>query len=213
MPPDAYVVRYGGRGMLRGLAGLLVTAAIVAYCVVYPRSVVSQIIGFVFAAGILFASLVELRKAGRREIVFAVHPGGVYFGSDVIKDDVPWSRICAVELFTEYVSGFKSGSWYKCVGVRSPGTRQISRPGNGPAMWGATDRELRYFVDANRADLLPGADGTIRYAYRRMSGWRLDPQRLAVAVARYAPSVPVINGQNYPPRLSPGDAQTARRNR
>ncbi len=102
-PPDAYVVRYGGRGMLRGLAGLLVTAAVVAYCVVYPRSAVSQVIGFLFA--------------------------------------------------------------------------------------------------------------TIRYAYRRMSGWRVDPQRLAVAVASYAPSVPVINGQNYPPRLSPGDAQTARRNR
>jgi hypothetical protein len=213
MSPDAYVVRYGGRGMLRGLAGLLVTVVIVAYCVAYPRSVVSQVIGFLLAAGVLVASLAELRKASRREIVFAVHQGGVYFGSEAIKDDVPWSRICAVELFTEYVSGHKSGSWYKCVGVRSPGTSQISRPGNGPAIWGTTDRELRYFIDANRADLLPGADGTIRYAYRRMSGWRLDRNQLAAAVARFAPAVPVINGQNYPPHLSFGDAQTARRNR
>jgi hypothetical protein len=211
--PDAYVVRYGGRGLLRGLGGLVAAAAIVIFCLVYPRSVLSQVIGFLFAAGVLFASLVELRKATSRDVVFAVHAGGVYFGSDLIKDDVPWSRICAVELFTEYVSNLKSGSWYKCVGVRSPGTRQISRPGNGPAMWGSTDREIQYYVDANRADLLPGADGTIRYAYRRMSGWRADPQRLAAAVGRFAPGVLVISGQNYPPPFSSGDVRTARRNR
>ena len=199
LSPGAYVVRYGGLSLSRGLLGIAATGAIVAFCLVYHKSVASQVVGFLFAAAVLIASLTELRKGIAREVVFAVHPGGVYFGSGPVSEEVPWSKICAVELFTEVVSRHNSASRYRCVGVRTPGTRQTARPGSGPAIWGSTDREIKYYVDASRADLLPGADGTIRYAYRRMSGWRADGNRIAAAVARYAPNVPVIKGQDYPP--------------
>jgi hypothetical protein len=199
--PDAYVVRYGGLGVVRGLACLLGAVAIVVFTYAFRHSAVSQ--GFAIFFGIIIALIGagELRKAARREIMFAVHAGGVYFGSDNVKDNVPWNQVRAVELFTERQTGFKSNSKWRCVGVRSVGTRQYQRPGNGPAASALPQAAVNYYVDANRADVLPGADGTIRWAYRRMSGWRVSRPELAAAVARYAPAVPVIDGPDYPPRL------------
>jgi len=69
----------------------------------------------------------------------------------------------------------------------------------------------QYYLQAGRPDLIPGADGTIRFAYRRMSGWRVNPAQLAAAVSRFAPDVPVISGMNYPPPMSTAEALAVRR--
>ena len=71
----------------------------------------------------------------------------------------------------------------------------------------------RYFDDAGRRDLLPGADGTIRWACRRMTGWRVDRNRLEDALRRYAPDVTIIDGPDWPPALSVSDAMAAGRAR
>jgi hypothetical protein len=209
--PGSYVVRYGRRGVLGTLAGLLVAIAVTTWTFASGRPVLTDLVCLAFDAGLLIALGTDLSRAARREIQFAVHQGGVYFGSDRIKDDVPWSRISAVEFFRESTPGTRTTTVHRCVGVRSPGTEQPRRPGNGAAAQPVPERSLAFMLDAGRPDLLPGYDATIRYAYRRMSGWRADPARVAEAVARYAPAISVIKGQDWPAAITRADAYTARR--
>ncbi len=68
---------------------------------------------------------------------------------------------------------------------------------------------VRYLQDARRPDLIPGADGTIRWAYRRMQGWRASRARVVTAVRLHAPQIPVIGSPNWPPELSPVEALSA----
>ena len=154
------------------------------------------------------------RLVGRREVVLAVHAGGVYFGSGRPPETVPWDVIRAVELFCETESHLgSSASVYRCIGVRATGTRQVRRPGSGPAASPQTPAAVRYYIDAGRADLVDGAGGTIRYAYRRMSGWRVSRADLAAAVWRFAPDVAVIDGPDYPPPVRLADETSAWRQR
>jgi hypothetical protein len=55
---------------------------------------------------------------------------------------------------------------------------------------------------AGGPSLIPGSDGTIRYANRRMTGWRVNRPRLAQAVQRYAAGAPLIDRPRYPPALN-----------
>lgn len=50
-------------------------------------------------------------------------------------------------------------SRYRCIGVRSLGTRQTHRPGNGSAASPLGQRAEQYCIDAGRPDVIPGADG------------------------------------------------------
>ena len=152
------------------------------------------------------------RLMGGREVVFAVHAGGVYFGSGRPRETVPWDLVRAVELFRETESHLgPSATVFRCIGVRATGTRQVRRPGSGPAAAPQTAEETQYFIDAGRPDLIDGADGTIRYAYRRMSGWRVSRADLAAEVWRFAPDVAVIDGPDYPPPVRMADASAAYR--
>ena len=154
------------------------------------------------------------RLVGRREVVFAVHAGGVYFGSGRPPETVPWDLIRAVELFREMEPHLgPADTVFQCIGVRATGTRQVRRPGSGPAAEPQTLDSVQYYIDARRPDLIDGADGTIRYAYRRMAGWRVSRADLAAAVWRFAPDVAVIDGPDYPPTVRMSDATAARRQR
>jgi hypothetical protein len=108
--PDAYVVRYGGLGVLRGVAALVGCLAIADVLVADHRSVSGDVVGALFVILLGFFGIGELRKASRRDVMFALHPAGVYFGSGSFKDNVPWSKICAVEFFTERVVHNRSTS-------------------------------------------------------------------------------------------------------
>ena len=153
----------------------------------------------------------DVGRVRRGEVLFAVHRGGVYFGSDPVIDDVPWATICAVELYAERGPSGRSSSVHHCIGVRTPGKNPLQRPGNTPGALPLLRVSARYFEDAGRTDLLPGADGTIRWATRRMSGWRVDRVRLSAAVRHYAPAIPVIDGPDWPPALSEQEGIRARR--
>jgi hypothetical protein len=157
-PGDDYVVRYGLRGFRGALLGLLVWTGFAFVVAAYATAPsIPAAIGLALGElGLLAACGAEIGRAARREILFAVHTDGVYLGSGVLKEDVPWELICAVEIFTERarIHGFRAS--HRCVGIRV-GTRS---------------------------------------AYRRMSGWRVDRARLAGAVQRYAPGLPVIDGSD-----------------
>ncbi len=123
---DDYVVRYGLRGFRGALLGLLLWTALASTIAVRATSpsMPAAIALSLGEVGLLAACAVEIWRAGRREIVFAVSQDGLYFGPGLLRDGqlaeaVPWDQISAVELFTEkaQVRGIRSS--YRCVGVRA----------------------------------------------------------------------------------------------
>src|SRR5215469_4216809 len=169
-----YVVRYGLRRFHGALIGLLVWTGFVFLVTAYARSPsIPSAVGLAMGElGLLAGCGHEIARAARREVLFAVYADGVYFGSGVLKEDVPWALICAVEIFTEpsRIRGLPSSR--SCVGVR---------------VVADSSRSLDL---VNQATFFAGR----RSAYRRMSGWRVDRARLADAVHAYAPGLPVIDG-------------------
>ncbi len=146
---DDYVVRYGMRGVLAALLGLAIWTAL-AVMVVAARGAFPDIPTAVVLAvgelGLLAACGVELHRAARREVLFAVHSDGVYFGSGPVREDVPWDSISAVELFTEPGPGRRGRRAYRCVGVRvrdaAVGLRD-ARPDGGITDGGMPDGGMR----------------------------------------------------------------------
>jgi hypothetical protein len=209
-----YVVRHGWRGFLGSVAGLLAWTAIgvagwQAHLAHYGTRAI--FVAVAVEAAFLIACGTKLRQALERKAVFAVGPAGVFLGADGDQDEVtvPWGQVCAVELFRERVRGGRSGSTHRCVGVRAPGTRQLPRAGGGAAAQPLPEPSVAYLLQSGRPDLVPGADGTIRLAYRRMIGWRVSRAGLTAAVRRYAPGVPVVDSPGWPPALSWADAHRA----
>ena len=209
-----YVVRHGWRGFLGAALGLLAWTALGVFG---WKSHLAHLGGraVLVAAAVEIAFLVacgtKLRQALQRNVIFAVRPDGIFFGPDAGPGQqyVPWSQISAVELFRERVSNARSRSSFRCIGVRTPGTQQVQRAGSGAAAQPLTERSVARILQAGRPDLIPGADGTIRLTYRRMSGWRVSRARLTRAVLGYAPSVPVIDSPAWPPAVSWADAHRA----
>ena len=133
--PGAYIVRYGGRLVLRAITlPCSVAWRSSVFVVLMHKSVVAVVIALIIALVLLGVAGVDLGKVTGREVAFAVHRGGVYFGSDPVKDDVPWSPVVWSSFFTdtftnEPIPDQNSG----VIGVRSLGTQQTARPGNGRA--------------------------------------------------------------------------------
>jgi len=169
-----YVVRYGLRRFRGALMGLLVWTGFVFLVAANANSPgIASAIGLALGElGLLAGCGYEIARVARREVLFAVYADGVYFGAGVLKEDVPWELICAVEIFREppRIRGLLSSR--SCVGVRVVADNsRTAEPPSEPAIY------------AGR-----------RSAYRRMSGWRVDRARLADAVHAYAPGLPVIDG-------------------
>ncbi len=165
-----------------------------------------------FGAGAYVVRRRWRRLLGRREVVFAVYAGGVYFGSGRPSETVTWDVIREVELFRETESHLGSAATvHRCIGVRAAGRQQVRRPGSGPAAAPLTPATAQFLRDAGRPDLLDGANGTVRWAYRRMSGWRVSRADLAAAVWQFAPDVAVASGPDYPPPVRMSDATEAYR--
>src|SRR5215467_1559233 len=170
-----YVVRYGLLRFLGALIGLLVWTGFVFLVAAYASSPsIPSAVGLAMGElGLLAGCGYEIARVAQREVLFAVYADGVYFGSGVLKEDVPWELICAVEIFREppRIRGLPSSR--DCVGVRV-----------------VTD-DSRSREPASHDTFSAGR----RSAYRRMTGWRIDRARLADAVNAYAPGLPVIEGR------------------
>jgi len=210
---DAYVVRYGWPAASRAVSCLIVAAVLVVQYLQEPHHDVGGwfIPPLVVSLVLLGSAVFELRRVASRVVVFAVDQAGIYFGTKGVQELVPWAEICSVELFVESRRTGRLGASYRCVGVRSPGSKQVSRAGNGRTADDLADWAQQYYLDISRPELIPGADGTIRYAYRRMTSWLVNRHKLVAAVYRFAPAVPVINGLNYPPPFLADAAKRARR--
>jgi hypothetical protein len=155
---DDYVVRTGWRGVWLSLLGLLgwIALSVGLWLAHWRPGAWRDLVLLAVGAALLAECLRRVRLALQRKVVFAVHSRGIYFGDGPGPQDVPWSRICAVELFKERIPQFKSQTVYHCIGVRSPGTRQVQRPGNGPAAQPVPDRSVAFILGAGRPDLIPG---------------------------------------------------------
>jgi len=208
---DDYVVRAGWRSFWLVLLAVLGWTALTVGVWLAHRGIATDVALLVFEVIFIAECVRRARLATQRKVVLAVHSRGIFFGDGGSQETVPWSRICAVEFFRERVARVKSHTIYHCVGVRSLGTRQVQRPGNGHAAQPVPDRSILWPLNAGRPDLIPGGDGTVRHAYRRMDGWRVNQVRLTRAVHRYAPAVPVINGPDYTAPLSWGEVFQAKR--
>lgn len=208
-----YVVRYGIRGVLIPLIILLGWAGlgVVGLKGGKPWGLGTDLVFWIGLALLCLFTAAQVRKALAREAAFAVHRGGVYFGRGRGAQDVPWDEICAVEFFKEFTTTSQARTASRCVGVRGRGSAQPKRPGNGVAAQPLPERSLRFFAGAGRPDLIPGADGTIRLAYRKMGGWRVDRAALAGVVARYAPAVQVVDGMDWPPPMTNAEIVKGRR--
>lgn len=210
---DDYVVRFGWRGLAGSVAYALIWAALLVYVVARSDSVVLCVGVGVGEVVLVLLVARDARRVQRRDVMFAVHRDGVFFGSDSVVDDVSWNLVSSVEFFVERVPSGRSQQVHHCIAVRVPGSQPVARPGNAPGAGRVPRAAIRYFEDAGRRDLLPGADGTIRWACRRMTGWRVDRSRLEEALRHYAPGVTIIDGPNWPPELSVSDAMAAGRAR
>ena len=198
---DDYVVRYGMRGFLVALLGLAVWT-VLAVVVLAARPAFPSLPAAVALAigelGLLLACGLELHRAARREVLFAVHSDGVYLGSGPVKEDVPWERISAVELFTEGGPGRGSRGSRRCVGVRARGTELRASGMRAGATGGARNKSGQSKDGRTNTGPARGAE-TTWLTYRRMIGWRADPARLTESVRCYAPSVAVLDGTARPP--------------
>jgi hypothetical protein len=210
---DDYVVRTGWRGFWLVLLGLLGWTALTVGAWLAHWGVATDVVLVVFEVIFIAGFVRRTRLAMQRKVVFAVYGRGIFFGGDGSQETVPWSRICAVEFFKERVSQVKPQTVYHCVGVRSLGTAPVQRPGNGPAAQPVPELSIPWQLNLGRPDLIPGGDGTVRHAYRRMDGWRVNQAQVTKAVHRYAPAVPVIDGPDYPASLGWGEALQAKRAR
>jgi hypothetical protein len=211
--PDDYVVTFGWRGFAIVLACLIVGAAIGAVLWVRSDSLIVRALVAVIVALLLAATARDIGRARRGEVLFAVHRGGVYFGSNEFHDDVPWSRICGVELYTERLPTGRSNTVHRCIAVRAPGVSAVLRAGNPVSARPLPRKSAKYYEDAGRRDLIEGADGTVRWTARTMTGWSVDRVRLRDAVRRYAPTIPVFDGPDWPPALSARESSAAARAR
>lgn len=215
---DDYVVRYGLRGFRGALCGLVLWSGLASVIVVRSTgpSIPTAVALALGEVGLLAACAVEIWRAARREIVFAVSQDGVYFGPGMPRDGqlaeaVPWEQISAIELFTEKVPVRGIRSSYRCVGVL---VREDAGPaGSGPGLHGNQAHGSRAGGSVLEADRTgrtgrssEGSVSGVLFAYRRMSGWRVNRGRLSAAVRQYAPSVRIIGEQTIMPPWIRGQA-------
>src|SRR3984957_9940447 len=154
--PDAYVVRAGWRGFGAMLAALLGWTALSVGVLLYPHHLTDAAAKIAILAVLEVVFLAETGRrawlAIQRKVVFAVDGRGGFFGDGLTQRRVPWSEICGVELFKERTRGGRAQTVSPCVGVRSPGTRQTPRPGNGPASQPLPERGAEAILRAGRPD-------------------------------------------------------------
>ena len=166
---SVYEARYGWTGQTTRL--VLVSAVFVAAGFVPTVPLWLSILEWVlFGAGTLLFVVGTLNG----KVALRVDENGVTLGSLPMRPVsttavVPWSDIEAIVLFDQDRRMRYIGLKRRDVGTRLPGT--------GPALG---------------RSLIPHVDGDVVDASRPINGWRLDRTRLAAAVARYAPEVPII---------------------
>ncbi|MFD4759309.1 hypothetical protein ACFWOJ_10520 [Streptomyces sp. NPDC058439] len=172
-----YEVRYGWDGKTLGVVA--VSAVFTVILLVADASPVLRGLGLaLFGGGGLFMAFTAMS----RKPAFRVDETGVLLGGSPARyrattAHVPWQDITAIVLWRQ-----QSAANIPWVGVaRRPGAAPLPGPGQGR------------FAQATAQAFVPGVPADVVLASRTVAGWRLDRTRLAAAVDRFAPGVPVVD--------------------
>ncbi|MFB6705737.1 hypothetical protein ACFCW6_13590 [Streptomyces sp. NPDC056333] len=168
-----YQARYGWDLKTAGVVAL--SAVFTAVLLLPGMSLFAQILGLpLFGGGGLFMSYVALS----RKVAFRVDETGVLLGGSPARygattSHVPWDDITGFVL------------WRQTAGGASLPYVGVTRRKGAPPLPG-DDPKARAVVE----HLVP-VPAEVAPASRAVTGWRLDKDRLAAAVAHFAPEIPV----------------------
>ncbi|WP_405811992.1 hypothetical protein OG524_29565 [Streptomyces sp. NBC_01520] len=172
-----YEARYG---MDRRNVGVLAVSALFTVILVLGDfTPVQRVLGLVLFGG---GGVLMAFTAMSRRVAFRVDGTGVLLGGSPARHlattaHVPWEDITAVVLWQQH-----SAEGIPWVGVaRRPDAGPLPGPGQGRA------------ARATMRALAPGVPADVALASRAVSGWHLDRDALAAAVAYFAPGVQVVD--------------------
>ena len=196
--PGVYVARYGWN---RRSGSLILGAAVfVLVALTVPMSLALRVVTLVFFGG---GALVFVASIATRRVALRVDASGVTLGGSPGRYRsttflIPWAHISEIVLWRQPMPYGRS---MRYVGVvRHKGARPL-----------AGHRGRRASEVTARA-LVPGVSGDTLLASRAVNLWRLDTQRMAAAVAHFAPGVRVID-QDTGQVAGPADANPRHRPR
>jgi hypothetical protein len=182
--------RYQERYRLTGSAALGLAASLVAIGLgILGHTLASVMIAI--ALGFL-AALVpagDVFRVVRRVIAFRADYAGITLGAvpgKLTRRDsavfVPWTDVDQIVLYPAYPRGRGGYARARCIGIR--------RREGAPAL-------------SQGEEQAPGCPvpGVAAAAARRITGWRLDRERLAAVTAAVAPGIPIVEAGSGP---SPG---------
>jgi hypothetical protein len=189
--PGCYEERYRlAAGAAAGLASSLITIGLV-FLTVAP-----WVTGVVIAVALL--ALTGPAVAARRMIAFRADHAGITLGAvpgKLIVRRAPaafisWADVESIILYLAHPGGQGANAGVQCIGVqRREGAPALPR-GNEQA---------------------PGCPvpGVAAGATREITGWRLDPERLAAVTAAVAPGIPIVDASTGSGRGVEGPGQGA----
>src|SRR5579859_2831455 len=200
--PGVYVARYGWNGRSGGL--IIGAAVFVLIALTAPMSLALRVITLVFFGS---GALVFIASIATRRVALRVGASGITLGGSPGRYRsttclIPWADVREVVLWRRPMPYGRS---MRYVGV--------ARRKGAPALAGP--RGQRAGKVTARA-LTPGVSGDTLLASRAANLWRLDTDRMAAAVAYFAPSVRVIDqdtGQVTGPRADSSPNATRHRPR
>jgi hypothetical protein len=177
--PGVYVARYGWN---RRSGSLIVGAAVfVLVALTAPMSLALRVVTLVFFGGgaLVFVTSIATRRVALRVDASGVTLGGSpgRYGATTVL--IPWADIREIVLWRQPVTYGRS---VRYVGV---GRRKGTRPLAG--------RRGQRAARATARALAPGVSGDTLQASRAVNLWHLYTQRMAAAVAHFAPGVRVID--------------------
>jgi hypothetical protein len=177
---EAYVTRYGFPPKHWGVIAIAATFTLLA--IFLPMGTFLRIATLVFFGG---GGVLLLVAGLSRKVALRVDESGVTLGGSPLRyaattAHVPWRDVEAVVLWRQELA---AGMPY--IGVL--------RPHGAPALPGIpTGTAGRAMMSAT--EKLAGApDARLVTASRAITGWHLDDDRLATAMQRFAPGVPLID--------------------
>jgi len=191
--------RYQERYRLTGSAALGMAASLLAIGLgILGHTTASVMIAIALGFLAALAPAGDVFRVARRVIAFRADYAGITLGAVPGKltprcDSavfVPWADVDQIVLYPAYPCGRGRYSQTRCIGIR--------RREGAPALSQGNEQA-------------PGCPvpGVAAAATRRITGWRLDCERLAAVTAAVAPAIPIVDASPGPSPGVGGPGQSA----
>jgi hypothetical protein len=193
--PGCYQERY----RLTGSAALGLAASLLAIGLgIFGHTTASVMIAIALGFLAALAPAGDVFRVARRVIAFRADYAGITLGAVPGKltprrDSavfVPWADVDQIVLYPAYPRGRGRYSQTRCIGIRRRVGAQALSQGD---------------------DQAPGCPvpGVAAAATRRITGWRLDRERLAAVTAAVAPAISILDADSGPSPSVGGPGQSA----